>query len=37
MPDSDGLKGQRAFAQARNHGVATSLDPLGDGNFAFAA
>mmetsp|Transcript_22607 Transcript_22607/g.36958 ORF Transcript_22607/g.36958 Transcript_22607/m.36958 type:complete len:344 (+) Transcript_22607:3294-4325(+) len=36
-PDGDGLKGQRAFAEARNHGVATGLDALGDGNFAFAA
>ena len=36
-PDGDGLKGQRAFAQARDHGVASGLDPLGDGNLALAA
>ncbi len=35
-PDGDRLKGQRAFAQARNHRVAAGLDPFGDGNFAFA-
>jgi hypothetical protein len=35
-PDRDGLKGQRAFAQARDHRVATALDALGDGDLALA-
>ena len=36
-PDGDRLKGQRAFAQARDHGVAAGLDALGDGDLALAA
>ena len=35
-PDGDGLKRQRAFAEARDHRVAAGLDPLGDGNLALA-
>ena len=35
-PDDDGLEGQRAFAQARDHRLAAGLDALGDGDFAFA-
>jgi hypothetical protein len=36
-PDRDGLERQRAFAEARDHRVAPGLDPLGDGDLAFAA
>ncbi|MNE30007.1 hypothetical protein D3C80_1235040 [compost metagenome] len=36
-PDHDGLEGQGAFAQTRDHGVAAGFDPLGDGDFALAA
>jgi hypothetical protein len=35
-PDGDRLKGQRAFAQPRDHRVAPGLDPLGDGDLALA-
>ena len=35
-PDDDGLEGQRAFAQARDHRLAAGLDALGDGDFALA-
>jgi hypothetical protein len=35
-PDGDGLEGQRAFAQPRDHGVAAGLDALGDGDLALA-
>jgi hypothetical protein len=35
-PDDDRLEGQRAFAQARDHGLAAGLDALGDGDFALA-
>ncbi len=35
-PDDDGLEGQRAFAQARDHRLAARLDALGDGDFALA-
>src|SRR5690606_29716653 len=35
-PDDDGLEGERAFAQARDHRLAAGLDALGDGDFAFA-
>ena len=35
-PDDDGLEGQRALAQARDHGLAAGLDALGDGDFALA-
>ena len=35
-PHGDGLEGQRAFAQARDHRVAAGLDPLGDGDLALA-
>ncbi len=35
-PDDDGLEGERAFAQPRDHGFAAGLDALGDGDFAFA-
>ena len=31
------MEGDRAFAQAHDHHVASGLDPLGDGDFAFAA
>ncbi|MNI21438.1 hypothetical protein D3C73_749630 [compost metagenome] len=36
-PHHDGLEGQGALAQARDHGVAASLDALGDGDLALAA
>ena len=36
-PDHDGFEGQRAFAQAADHGVAAGLDALGDGDLALAA
>jgi hypothetical protein len=36
-PDGDRLEGQRAFAKARDHRVASGLDPLGDGDLALAA
>src|SRR5580704_4631560 len=35
-PDDDGLEGQRAFAQPRDHRLAAGLDALGDGDFALA-
>ena len=35
-PDDDGLEGQRAFAQARDHRLAAGLDALCDRDFAFA-
>ena len=35
-PDDDGLEGQRAFAQARDHRLAAGLDALGDRDFALA-
>ncbi len=35
-PDDDGLEGQRAFAQAGDHGLAAGLDALGDGDLALA-
>ena len=35
-PDDDGLEGQRAFAQARDHRLAAGLDALGDGDLALA-
>ena len=35
-PDDDRLEGERAFAQARDHGFAAGLDALGDGDFALA-
>ncbi len=35
-PDDDGLEGQRAFAEARDHRLAAGLDALGDGDFALA-
>ena len=35
-PDHDRLEGQRALAQAADHGVAAGLDALGDGDFALA-
>ena len=35
-PDDDGLEGQRALAQARDHRLAAGLDALGDGDFALA-
>ncbi len=35
-PDDDGLEGQRAFAQARDHGFAAGLDALRDRDFALA-
>src|SRR5712691_2985765 len=35
-PDDDGLEGERALAQARDHGLAAGLDALGDGDFALA-
>ena len=35
-PDDDGLEGQRAFAQAGDHGFAAGLDALGDGDLALA-
>ena len=36
MPDNDGLKGERALAQAGDHGPAAGLDALGDGDLALA-
>ncbi len=33
-PDRDRLKGQRALAEAQDHGVAAGLDPFRDGDFA---
>ena len=35
-PDDDGLEGQRALAQARDHRLAAGLDALGDRDFALA-
>ena len=35
-PDDDGLEGQRAFAEARDHRLAAGLDAFGDRDFAFA-
>ncbi len=35
-PDDDGLEGQRALAQARDHRLAAGLDALGDGDLALA-
>ena len=35
-PDDDGLEGERALAQARDHGLATRLDALCDRDFARA-
>ena len=35
-PDDDGLEGERALAQARDHGLAAGLDALGDGDLALA-
>ena len=35
-PDDDGLNGERAFAQARDHRLAAGLDALGDRDFALA-
>ena len=35
-PDDDGLEGERAFAQALDHGLAAGLDALGDGDLALA-
>jgi hypothetical protein len=35
-PDDDGLEGERALAQALDHGLAAGLDALGDGDLAFA-
>ena len=35
-PDDDGLEGQRALAQAGDHGLAAGLDALGDGDLALA-
>ena len=34
--DDDGLEGQRALAQPRDHRLAAGLDALGDGDFALA-
>lgn len=36
-PFDDRVEGGRAFAQTQDHGVAASLDPLGDGDFALTA
>ena len=36
MPAQNRPEGQRAFAQAADHHVASGFDPLGDGNFALA-
>ncbi len=36
-PADDGVEGDRAFAQAPDHGVAAGLDALGDGDLALAA
>ena len=35
-PDDDGLEGERAFAEARDHRLAAGLDALGDGDLALA-
>jgi hypothetical protein len=35
-PDDDGLEGERALAQPRDHGLAAGLDSLGDRNLALA-
>ena len=35
-PDDDGLEGERALAEARDHRLAAGLDALGDGDFALA-
>ncbi len=35
-PDDDRLEGERALAQAGDHRLAPGLDPLGDGDLAFA-
>ena len=35
-PDDDGLEGQRAFAQPRDHRLAAGLDALGNRDFALA-
>lgn len=35
-PDDDGLEGQRAFTEARDHRLAAGLDALGDRDFTFA-
>jgi hypothetical protein len=35
-PDDDGLEGQRALAEARDHRLAAGLDALGDRDFALA-
>src|SRR5207244_8209075 len=35
-PDDDGLEGERAFAEARDHRLAAGLDALGNRDFAFA-
>ncbi len=35
-PDDDGLEGERAFAEARDHRLAAGLDALGNGDFALA-
>ena len=35
-PDDDGLEGERALAQPRDHGLAAGLDALGDGDLALA-
>ena len=35
-PDDDGLEGQRAFAEARDHRLAAGLDALRNRDFAFA-
>src|SRR6266571_4850643 len=35
-PDNDGLEGERALAQARDHGLAAGLDALGDRDLALA-
>ncbi len=35
-PDHHGFEGQRAFAQAADHGVAAGLDALGNGDLALA-
>ena len=35
-PDDDGLERQRALAQSGDHGLAASLDALGDGDFTLA-
>ena len=35
-PDDDGLEGERALAQPRDHGLAAGLDALGDRDLALA-